>query len=136
MVNKDSLLTTATRLVAGYVLLTIVSVLTLIVLSALGSDEATSDAWGHAVIVAAFSVLLALRLRAARRGSAPGLKAVGIIAVVLLVVNVVEAALPHAFPVWMRVEMLAVAIVMAALVVAVRRALGSTPAAGPQASVR
>jgi hypothetical protein len=44
------------------------------------------------------------------------LRAVAIIASVLLAVNVVEAALPHAFPGWMRIEMVVIAVLMAVVV--------------------
>ena len=123
MVNTATELALAAKMVAAYVLLTIASVVTLVLLSAAGSGQATSEAWGHAVIVAVFSALLPLRLRAARRGSGKAALAVVIMAVVVLAVNLVEAILPHAFPVWMRVEMLAVVVVMATLLAAMRGAL-------------
>jgi hypothetical protein len=69
-----------------------------------------------------FAIVLALRGRAARTGSAAGLRAVTVIGGVLLVVNLVEAALPGAFPPWMRVEMLAIAAMMLVLVVVAVRA--------------
>lgn len=123
MVNNETLsgdrsdnLTTASRIVGAYVALTIASVVILAVLAAAGSAQATSEAWGHAVIVLVFSVLLPLRLRAARRGSEGASRAVTIIGTVLLVVNLVEAVLPHAFPSWMRVEMVLVVGLMAGLV--------------------
>lgn len=109
-------------LVRLYVVVALATVIVLAVLSAAGSDQATASAWVHAVIVAAFAVLLPLRLRSARRGSTRGLVAVGVIAAVLVVVNIVEAVLPGAFPVWMRIEMVGIAALMAAIVVAVARA--------------
>jgi hypothetical protein len=83
--------------------------------------QATREAWGHAVVVTVFAVVLPLRLSSARSGNPRAVRALGIIAAVLLVVNLVEAALPGAFPGWMRVEMVATAALMAALVVLVRR---------------
>lgn len=118
VVNTRANLTTGAGLVAAYVLLTVASIVVLVIMSATGSEQATSAAWGHAVIVAVLAVLLPLRMRAARRGSSAAARAVMIIALVVLVVNLIEAALPHAFPGWMRIEMVAVAVVMALLVTA------------------
>ena len=112
----------ATALVRGYVVVAAATVVALAIMSATGSHLATSDAWIHAVIVAAFAVLLPLRLRAARRCSEGALRAVGIITGVLLAVNLVEAAIPHLFPVWMRIEMLAIAALMTAVLISVVRA--------------
>ena len=106
----------ASNLVRAYVVLTIGTIIALIVMGAVAPHLATQEAWGHAVIVVVFAVLLPLRLRAARKGSADALRAVAIIASVLLAVNVVEAALPHAFPGWMRIEMVVIAVLMAVLV--------------------
>jgi hypothetical protein len=110
----------AGALIAGYVVIALGTVVALAVLAAAAPAQATSEAWGHAVIVAVFAVLLPLRYRAARSGKPGAVRAVGIVAAVLLVVNVVEAALPGAFPVWMRIEMVVIAVLMAALVLAVR----------------
>jgi hypothetical protein len=93
-------------------------VVALAVLSGVAPRLATPEAWGHAVIVAVFAVVLPLRWRAARRGGTRGLRAVGIIAAVLAVVNAVEACLP-AFPAWMRVEMALVAVLMLVLLACV-----------------
>ncbi len=111
-----------TRVIATYVVVVAATLVALVALSALGSDQATSAAWVHAIIVAGFAVLLPLRLRAARLGSRRAVTAVGVIAAVLLVVNVVEALLPGLFPSWMRVEMVAIAVLMAGTVLAVVRA--------------
>ena len=86
-------------------------------LSAVGSKEETSSAWAHAVIVAFFAVLLEMRMRAARRGSRRASVAVLIIATVLLVANIIEAAAPGAFPTWMRLEMLAIAALMVGVII-------------------
>jgi hypothetical protein len=103
------------RLVVVYVALTVATLAALVVLSGVGSRAATSEAWGHAVVVAGFAVLLPLRVRAASRGSRRALGAVGVIATVLVVVNLVEALVPGLFPVWMRAEMVGVALLMAAV---------------------
>lgn len=86
--------------------------------------QATREAWGHAVIVTVLAFVLVLRLRAARAGSARAVKALGVVAAVLLVVNVVEAALPGAFPGWMRIEMAAIALLMVVLLALLRRSAG------------
>lgn len=129
MVNSEGVSTAATpgaglgpaaRVVGLYVVVALATIAVLAVLSSTDPHQATDEAWGHAVLVAAFAVLLPLRLRAARRGSSRAVRAVGIIAAVLLVVNVVEAALPGTFPDWMRVEMVGIAALMALLVGLVR----------------
>jgi hypothetical protein len=101
-------------LVYGYVGLTAATLAALVVLSVVAPRQATAQAWGHQVIVAIFAVVLPLRARAARRGSDRALRAVAIIALVVAVVNLVEAFLP-AFPLWMRIVMIAVVLLMAAL---------------------
>jgi peptidoglycan/LPS O-acetylase OafA/YrhL len=120
MVNNNE--APVVRLVGLYVVIALATVAALVVLSRAAPDLATGEAWGHAVIVAAFAVLLALRLRSARRGSGRARWAVGIIAAVLAVANLVEAALPGVFPGWMRVEMLGIAAVAALLAGAVASA--------------
>ncbi len=121
MVNTASLNTT-TAVVGAYVALTAATVLALLLLSLVAPDLATGHAWGHAVIVLAFAVLLPLRLRAARQGKRSGLRAVAIISGALVAVNIVEGVLPGFFPTWMRVEMFCVAALMAANVLLVVRA--------------
>ncbi|MDR0346299.1 MAG: hypothetical protein LBI49_24895 [Nocardiopsaceae bacterium] len=108
-------LATASTVVRAYVALTVATVAALVVMSAVAPRLATADAWGHAVIVVIFAILLPLRMRAARKGSTRALRAVTIMAVAVLVVNVVEAALPHGFPGWMRIEMVVTALLMALL---------------------
>lgn len=108
-------------LVAVYVAVVLATLVALAILTAAGSGQATSDAWVHAVIVGVFAVLLPLRLRAARQGSVRAVVAVGIIATVLVVVNVVEAVIPGLYPMWMRGEMIAIAVLMAAVAVLVLR---------------
>jgi hypothetical protein len=127
MVNTDQLeraprapgLVAVTR---AYVVVAVGTVVALGVLAAVAPSLATQDAWGHAVIVAVFAVVLPLRVRAARRGSLSALRAVAIISAVLFLVNVVEAAVPDLFPTWMRIEMVAIAVLMATSVLLVVRA--------------
>jgi hypothetical protein len=121
LASSASGLRPVSALVGSYVALTAGTIVALVILAGTAPHLATKNAWGHAVIVLVFAVLLPLRLRAARKGSADALWAVAIIASALLAVNVVEAALPHAFPAWMRVEMAAVAALMAAVVTMVVR---------------
>lgn len=111
--------------VVAYVVVVLATVVALAVLSAAEPQLATSEAWGHAVIVGVLAMVLPLRLRAARRGSAAGIRAIAVIGCVLLVVNLVEATLPGVFPSWMRVEMLVIAALMLALVGTTVRALRS-----------
>jgi hypothetical protein len=107
-------LAAASTVVRAYVVLTVATVAALIVMSAVAPRLATSNAWGHAVIVAIFAILLPLRMRAARKGSTRALRGVTVMAVAVLAVNVVEAALPQ-FPGWMRIEMAVIAVLMALL---------------------
>ncbi|GAA4202907.1 hypothetical protein [Actinocatenispora rupis] len=104
-----------------YVGIVVATVVVLVVLTAAAPHLATREAWGHALVVAAFAVLLPLRLRAARRGSVRAVRAIGVIATVVAAVNVVEACLP-AFPGWMRGQMVVVAAVMLVLLGCVVRA--------------
>ncbi|GAA4839615.1 hypothetical protein GCM10023201_31750 [Actinomycetospora corticicola] len=131
MANKRARpdLATTSGLVGLYVVIVLATLVALTVLAATAPDLATPEAWGHAVVVAVFAVLLPLRLRVARRGSRRALTAVGVIAVVLALVNLVEAFLP-AFPGWMRAEMVVVAALMAAVGVLVTRARGRATMAG------
>ncbi|MEC3953929.1 hypothetical protein VMT65_12910 [Nocardia sp. CDC153] len=99
-----------------YLVVAVATLGVLTALSAFAPQQAPRDAWVHAVIVAGFAIVLPLRLRSARRGSIRGLRAVGLIAAVLIIVNVVEAMLPDFVPVWMRVEMIGIAVLMAAVV--------------------
>jgi hypothetical protein len=124
MVNSASVagLTLVQRVVGAYVMVTLGTLAALVVLSMTAPGQATPEAWVHGVIVGAFAVVLAMRVRAARRGSAAALRAVTIIGAVLLVVNLVEAALPSVFPAWMRAEMVAIAALLLTLVVLTVRA--------------
>jgi hypothetical protein len=105
-----------------YVGLTAATLLTLVLFSLVAPDLATAHAWGHAIIVVVFAVLLPLRLRAAREGKRSGLRVVGLISGALVAVNLVEAVLPGFLPTWMRVEMLCIAALMAVNVLLVVRA--------------
>lgn len=121
-------LRTASALVGFYVAIVVGTVVALAILSVVSPRSATADAWVHAVIVAVFAVVLPLRLRAARRGGRGPLRAVGIISAVLFVVNVVEAMIPALFPLWMRIEMVVIALTMAAVILlVVRQALVAAP---------
>ena len=104
------------RLVGLYLAIAVATLVVLGVLSAVGSAEATPSAWVHGVIVALFAVLLDVRMRAALGGSRRAGLAVLIIATVLFVANIIEAAAPGAFPTWMRFEMLAIAALMGGVI--------------------
>jgi hypothetical protein len=109
-----------------YVGVAVATVVVHAVLSGVGSSLATQEAWVHAAIVAVFAVVLPLRLRAAREGRRSGLRAVGIISGVLVLVNAVEATIPGLFPAWMRVEMAAVAALMALAVLLVAQVVAAS----------
>lgn len=126
MVNSNDIqrsLRHTTFFVTAYVVVVVATLVVLASMSATGSDQASSAAWGHAVVVAIFAVLLPMRLRAARRGSDRAIGAIAIIATVLFIVNVVEALLPDGFPRWMRMEMAGIAALMGAIAVSAARDL-------------
>jgi hypothetical protein len=108
-------------LVMTYVGIVFGTLVALVALSASAPHLATSDAWVQEVIVAVFAVVLLLRVRAARAGIPSALRAVGIIAAVLAVVNLVEALIPDLFPVWIRMEMVVIVALMAVVVTLVVR---------------
>ncbi|GAA3507767.1 peptidoglycan/LPS O-acetylase OafA/YrhL [Streptosporangium album] len=123
------------RLVAAYVVVALGTLVALAVLAVAAPHLATSEAWGHAVIVAVFAIVLPVRTRAALKGSPSGLRALTIIGCVLLVVNLVEAALPGVFPAWMRVEMLVIAAMMLTLaILSIRVRRNRQPVADDQAN--
>lgn len=106
----------AYKLALVYAALTALSIVLLVIFSAAAPSLATSDAWGHAIIVAVFAFVLPLRLRATRKNpTARNVRACVIIAAVLLAVNVAEAFLPM-FPGWMRGEMAVIVLLMIALI--------------------
>lgn len=113
-------LTLADALVRAYVGVVVLTLAALVVLSVTAPEQATAHAWGHAVVVAMFAVVLPLRLRRAREGDRGAVRAVGIVSAVLFLVNVVEALLP-AFPLWMRAVMLVTAVVVLGVVLDVVR---------------
>jgi hypothetical protein len=115
MVNTSTLPRSLGPLVAAYVVTAVGTLGVLGVLSATAPAQAGQDAWVHAVVVAVFAAVLWLRLRAARRGSRRAQIGMVVIASVLAVANVVEAALPDLFPTWMRWEMLAITVLMVAV---------------------
>jgi hypothetical protein len=124
VVPRGDRMQTMSVLVRSYVAIVLGTIVALAVLSATAPAQATRDAWVHAVIVAVLAVLLPLRLRSAKSGSRGGLRAVGLIASALFLVNVVEVMIPGLFPLWLRVVMVAIAVLMAAVVgLVIREAL-------------
>jgi hypothetical protein len=131
-VSAQDRLRTIAALVGVYVAIVLGTIAALGILSATAPHLATKDAWVHAVIVAVFAVVLPLRLRAARSGSPGALRAVGIISAVLFLVNMIEALIPGLFPLWMRAEMIGIAVVMAAVtLLAVRERAGAGDGRAP-----
>ncbi|MFD9599936.1 hypothetical protein ACFVRD_11040 [Streptomyces sp. NPDC057908] len=123
------------RLVTAYVLVALGTLVALAVLAVAAPHLATDEAWGHAVIVAVFAIVLPVRTHAALKGSPSGLRALTIIGCVLLVVNLVEAALPGVFPAWMRGEMLVIAAMMLTLaILSIRVRRSSRPVADDRAN--
>jgi uncharacterized membrane protein len=119
-----------TVVVRTYVAIAVGTVLALALLRATAPRLAPQEAWIHAVIVVVFAAVLPVRLRAARRGARSALRAVGIIAAVLLLANVVVALVPGLLPTWMRVEMIGIALLMSvAVLLVVRTALSHEAAA-------
>lgn len=112
-----------------YLTVVVATLVGLTVLSFTAADQATSNAWGHAIVVSVFAVVLPLRLRSAQTGRRSAIRAVGLIASVLLLVNIVEALLPGFVPFWMRVQMGVVAALMLVVVLEVIRR--SVPNKGP-----
>ncbi|MFE4330001.1 hypothetical protein ACFRQM_11170 [Streptomyces sp. NPDC056831] len=123
------------QLVTAYVSVALGTLVALAVLAVAAPHLATDEAWGHAVIVAVFAIVLPVRTRAALKGSPSGLRALTIIGCVLLVVNLVEATLPGVFPAWMRGEMLVIAAMMLTLaILSIRVRRNSRPVADDQAN--
>ncbi|MFI6764841.1 hypothetical protein [Streptomyces sp. NPDC050355] len=118
------------RLVGAYVAVALGTLVALGVMAVVAPSLATSEAWGHAVVVAVFAIGLPLRTRAAFKGSRAGLRAVTVIGCVLTVVNLVEAALPGVFPPWMRVEMVVIAAMTLTLAVLSVQAARRNPSGG------
>jgi len=111
----------AGALVWSYVVIVALTLVALLVLGVAAPLEANENAWGHAVVVTVFAVVLPLRLRSARAGKRSAVRALGLIAAVLFVVNVVEALIPSFVPGWMRLEMLVIAVLMVGIVLEVAR---------------
>ncbi|MFI7589534.1 hypothetical protein ACIB24_20910 [Spongisporangium articulatum] len=107
--------------ISAYVVVALGTLVLLAILAKVDPRQAGESAWVHAVIVAFFAALLPLRMRAATAGRVAGLRAVGLIAAALFLVNVVEALLPGTFPGWMRLEMVGIAVMMAVLILLVVR---------------
>lgn len=114
-------LTRISMLLRVYVAVVVATIGVLLVLSFVDPVDAPQDAWVHALVVAGFAVLLPMRLRSARTGSVAALRAVGLIAAILFLVNVVEALLPDFVPAWMRWEMCGIAALMAGVILCVVR---------------
>lgn len=119
--SPSTRLTVAGVVVPIYISVTVATLVVLVVLAKVAPAQATSHAWGHAIVVAVFAILLPLRLRSAQNGRRSAVRAVGLIAAVLFLVNVVEALIPGFVPVWMRWQMVVVAILMLGIVLDVVR---------------
>jgi hypothetical protein len=124
LASRRSRIRTIGVLVSTYVAIVLCTLVGLSILSVTDPAQATRDAWVHALIVAVFAVLLPLRLRSSRTGGRNGLQAVGLISAALFLVNLVDVMIPGLFPGWLRVVMLGIAVLMAAVVgLVIREAL-------------
>lgn len=111
----------ASLVIRVYLAVVVATLVGLVILSFTASPLATSNAWGHAIVVSVFAIVLPLRLRSAQTGRRSAIRAVGLIATVLFLVNIVEALIPGFVPVWMRAEMYVVAALMLVVVLEVIR---------------
>ncbi|WP_052226556.1 hypothetical protein [Microbacterium mangrovi] len=93
----------AERLVLGYVVLSLVTVVTLLALSLFAPRDVTVEAWVRGVIVAGTSLLTLLFARRARSGGAKALLRLRII-VLVLIVAVVGVLFFLPLPLWMVIE--------------------------------
>jgi hypothetical protein len=96
-------LRTAHRLVVGYVILSIATVLVLLLLSFIAPGGVTVEAWVRGVIVAGTSLLTLLFARRARTGGARALLRLRII-VIVLIVAVLGVLFFLPLPLWMVIE--------------------------------
>ena len=109
------------QIVRCYAFVVAATLIALGILSLTDPRQATQSAWVHMVIVAAFAILLPLRVSSAVSGNVRALRAIGLVSAALLLVNAVEANLTETFPLWMRVEMIGIAAAMAAVILLVVR---------------
>lgn len=96
-------LRTAERLVRGYVVVSLVTVVALLILTLLAPRDVTIEAWVRGVIVAGTSLLTLLFARRARSGGAKALLRLRII-VVVLIVAVLGVLFFLPLPLWMVIE--------------------------------
>jgi hypothetical protein len=119
--STSAALPAAAVLVRVYLAVLVVTLAALAVLTLTAPRLATSNAWGHAVVVAVFAIVLPLRLRRAQPGKRSAIRAVGVISAVLVLINVTEALIPGFVPLWMRLDMGLVALLMVGVVLDVVR---------------
>jgi hypothetical protein len=119
--STSTALPRAAILVRVYLAVVVATLVALGVLSVAAPKFATTNAWGHAIVVAVFAIVLPLRLRRAQTGTRGAVRAVGLISAVLFLVNVIEALIPGFAPVWMRIDMVLVALLMVGVVLDVIR---------------
>lgn len=111
----------AEPLVRIYLAVVMATFVTLAALALTAPRLATSNAWGHAIVVGVFAIVLPLRLRRAQTAKRGAIRAVGFISAILFLANVVEALIPGFVSAWMRVEMVLVALLMLGVVLDVIR---------------
>jgi hypothetical protein len=106
----------AAILVRVYLVVVAATLALLVVYTFAAPHLATTNAWGHAIVVAVFAIVLPLRLRRAQTGYRGAVRAVGLIGALLFLANIVEVLIPGFVPVWMRVEMVFVALLMVGVI--------------------
>lgn len=105
-------------LIGAHLVLSLAAIVVLIADSG-NPSVATQDAWVHGVIVAATAVLLLTFAVRALGGSRPAYVRLRVSSGILLAALIIIAALPGAFPVWMRAMEAASALCLAIAVVLV-----------------
>jgi hypothetical protein len=114
-------LRTARALVGAYLVLSVLTVVALVVLSATAPHLVTNEAWGRGVILAATSILTFGFATRAAKGSARALRGLRVVVVILLV-SVLGVLFFLPLPWWMRIEQAACgALLLATAVLVFRR---------------
>jgi hypothetical protein len=91
------------RLVGAYLILSVLTVVALVVLSATAPSLVTNEAWGRGIILAGTSLLTYGFAKRAAKGSSRALRGLRVVVVILLV-SVVGVLFLLPLPWWMRIE--------------------------------
>lgn len=96
-------LRTTKMLVGTYVVLSVLTLVAIVLLRN-HSDLVTDAVWVRATIVVLSSLLTAMFVAQAAKGSKRGYLRLRLVSAIMLVAIAVIVALPGAFPVWLRIE--------------------------------